>query len=227
MAFNKPPGQHVITLGGDYEILYRTLRRNFPPGVNHCHRIDRFTSGVVIAARNSKINGYMHRCWFDVVHKNYLAIIPRPYWKDIILDMPLAGLSAKTGFEILDTWKSYALVRCQLLGSGRTNQIRRHLKSGLRVPIINDLPFKGDPSPYPVRAGQLLHAWRVEFQLPNERFMPSGEKVRVQAPVPEDFRQFGFDWEAVSAGDSPVLESYPILKVKGAGNGSTSSQSDD
>ena len=74
-----------------------------------------------------------------------------------------------------------SLVECRL-HTGRTHQIRVHLKS-LGHPILGDVLY-GGPRP-PERP--MLHAWKLAFRHPR-----TGEEKEFCAPLPADFLAYGF-----------------------------------
>jgi 23S rRNA pseudouridine1911/1915/1917 synthase len=132
------------------------------------HRLDRETSGVVLAAKNSKTAGELGRLVEKrLVEKEYLAIvhgrmleeggtIDAPLGKDLqsavaIKDCVRAdGLPARTEFRVvvrfLREGRPYSLVSARPL-TGRKHQIRLHL-AHLGHPVVGDKIYGGNERIY-------------------------------------------------------------------------------
>jgi len=164
------------------------------PGI--VHRIDKDTSGLLMVAKNdmaheSLVNQLMNK----TVTRKYRAIvhgiIPHDYGT---IDAPIArdpkdrqsmsvvdnGKHAVTHFQVLERFKDFTLVECQL-ETGRTHQIRVHMK-------YIGFPLAGDPKYGPRKtldiAGQALHAGVLGFKHPR-----SGEYLEFEAPAPDYFKE--------------------------------------
>jgi 23S rRNA pseudouridine1911/1915/1917 synthase len=119
-----------------------------------------------------------------------------------------------TGRPATTRYRTLALasgLACLELGleTGRTHQIRVHLKSAghplVGDPVYGEARFKGFGAParrllesFPRPA---LHAWRLRFEHPT-----SGGEVTVEAPVPSDLVQL---WTAVTAVPFPIERAGP------------------
>src|SRR3989344_879467 len=181
LALNKPAG--VITQGpggGKLLELWEMMRSHYSGG-NIAHRIDQYTSGINLAGVSRRQVGYLMRNWHQITKKIYLAIAKSPDWDEKVVDKPIGGKSAVTSFRVLERCGSVALLRCELVQNGRTHQIRRHLKS-VGSPIVGDRKYGGPATT--ARAGQLLHAWRMEIRLPDENGKPSEGWTPIQSPIP-------------------------------------------
>jgi tRNA pseudouridine32 synthase/23S rRNA pseudouridine746 synthase len=88
------------------------------------------------------------------------------------------GKPSSTEFKVYERLKAYTLVRAYPL-TGRRHQIRVHLYT-LGHPIVGDLRY-GDREAQEKFPRLMLHAMEIEFDL------PSGERLKVEAPVPESF----------------------------------------
>jgi len=143
------------------------------------HRLDVATSGLIAVAREREalvgLNALFaaHR-----VERRYLAVItPAPDWPSATFDQPLDGRSAVTHARVVARGPLAALVEL-VLETGRTQQIRRHLR-GAGHPVVGETP-EG------TRTGRrlLLHAHTLSIPWP-----PSGraEVLRALATPPEDF----------------------------------------
>lgn len=190
--------------GGDLS----TLGGEDRPGL--VHRLDRETSGVLVVARTDEAHRSLTAQFKSrETEKEYLAIVeanPRRDAGDI--DAPIGrsphdrkkmairrdGRPAFTHWEVVERFPAgFALLRC-FPKTGRTHQIRVHLKSA-SMPILCDAlygrRFRVTPSELrgrpkaagesPVLARQALHARRLAFAHP-----ATGERVEFEAPLPAD-----------------------------------------
>lgn len=145
------------------------------------HRLDRWTSGVIICAKNSTALTFLQRQFSQRrVKKTYIAIVKdRPEQESAIIDVPIErnpkrpqtfragadGKPAQTSYKIVKEFTKDG-VRYSLLevipATGRTHQIRVHLKY-IGHPIIGDRIYgtAGDD--------MLLHASKLEITLPSSR----------------------------------------------------------
>ncbi|BDF73040.1 pseudouridine synthase [Oscillospiraceae bacterium] len=165
------------------------------PGI--VHRIDRDTSGLIIAAKND----FAHVCLAaqlqdHSLYREYEAVCAGNLKEDSgTVDAPIArhrtdrkkmavdpqGRAAVTHYTVLERFGAATHIRCRL-ETGRTHQIRVHL-AHLGHPLLGDTVY-GAKRPYPGLAGQCLHARRLSFVHPR-----SGERVTVECPLPAWFDQ--------------------------------------
>ena len=165
------------------------------------HRLDRDTSGCLLLARNPKAHKRFAAAFeAGEVAKTYLAVISGiPAEQEGIIDMPLAKVSSREqgwrmvhnakGKSALTRWKKIAekngrtLIAC-FPETGRTHQIRVHLKDGLGFGIVGD-PVYGTP---PIVTGEpmLLHAYALSVPRANK------PAVEAKAPLPDRFGAAGF-----------------------------------
>lgn len=164
------------------------------PGI--VHRIDKDTSGLLMVAKNDVAHrNLVEQLMSKTVTRKYTALvhgnIPHDYGT---VDAPIGrntkdrqsmdvvdeGKEAITHFNVLEHFKDYTLIECQL-ETGRTHQIRVHMKY-IGYPIV------GDPKYGPKRTiemgGQALHAGVIGFEHP-----VTGEYIEREAPLPESFDQ--------------------------------------
>ncbi|PCI21379.1 RluA family pseudouridine synthase [Candidatus Wolfebacteria bacterium] len=175
------------------------------PGI--VHRLDKDTSGVLLIAKNQKSFFHLKDQFQNrTVQKTYRTIV----WGSIKndegeIDKPIArsksdfrlwsaqrgarGLAreAITLYEVLDRFKvnvdtfTYIEVKPK---TGRTHQIRVHMKY-LNHPVVCDSLYAPKRTcPILGMSRLALHAYSIEFILLN------GEKITVEAPLPDDFNKF-------------------------------------
>ena len=215
VVLDKPAGLTVHPgAGRDTGTLAHYLLARYPemagvggegrPGI--VHRLDQGTSGVLVVARTPTAYNRLARAFASrEVDKKYLAIVHgTPLPPAGTVDAPIGrhalrrkemtvrgdGRPARTGYRTLALAAGLALVELDL-HTGRTHQIRVHLKH-LGHPLIGD-PVYGEARwkvlPRPLQAAvrdfprPALHAWKLAFRHP-----VSGERLRFEAPVPEDLR---------------------------------------
>lgn len=164
------------------------------PGI--VHRIDRDTSGLIIAAKNDAAHLALAEQLQDhSLYREYEAVCVGNLKEDEgTVDAPIArhptdrkkmavdrrdGREAVTHWAVLGRYPSYTHIRCRL-ETGRTHQIRVHM-AFVGHPILGDTVY-GIKKPYPGLAGQCLHARRLSFVHPG-----TGERVTVECPLPEYF----------------------------------------
>ncbi len=121
------------------------------------HRLDRFTSGVMLVARNPE--SHRQGClWFQnrVAKKIYQFIAsPVPSRPAVQIRTPVDGKPAQTLFEVIESASGAFLGRATPL-TGRFHQIREHAAEA-GFPILGDKSFGGSPS-----ERVCLHAFSLE-----------------------------------------------------------------
>ena len=166
------------------------------PGI--VHRIDKDTSGLLIAAKNDFAHQALSAQLADhSLSRVYQAVARGSFREDRgTVNRPIGrhprdrkrmaiveknGRPAVTHWEVLYRYQAYTLLRCHL-ETGRTHQIRVHLAS-LGHPLLGDFTY-GAPSPDKGLEGQCLHARELQFIHPR-----SGETIRLDSPLPDYFQQ--------------------------------------
>lgn len=163
------------------------------PGI--VHRIDRDTSGLIIAAKNDAAHQSLTAQLSDhTLGRTYECIVTGNLREDSgTVDAPIArhpsdrkkmavvsgGRNAVTHWEVIARYPGYTHVRCRL-ETGRTHQIRVHM-AYLGHPILGDTVY-GSKKEVPGLTGQCLHAVGLQFLHPR-----TGELVRLSCPLPEEF----------------------------------------
>ena len=165
------------------------------PGI--VHRIDRDTSGLLIAAKNDGAHLALADQLKDhSLYREYEAVAVGGFKEDTgTVDLPIArhqtdrkrmavnhmtGKRAVTHWTVLERFSGYTHLQCRL-ETGRTHQIRVHL-AHLGHPVLGDPVYGGVRKGFPELAGQCLHARRLSFRHPR-----TGERITVESPLPDYF----------------------------------------
>ncbi len=160
------------------------------PGI--VHRLDKDTSGLMIAAKNQEAHNRLSQQIKDrEVEKGYLALVeglPNPPTGTINapigrdprrrtrMAVTAEGRESRTGYRLLEQAGSWSLLELRL-HTGRTHQARVHL-SWLGHPLMGDAVY-GKRSPLLPR--HFLHAHYLAFAHP-----VSGEPLDLHSPLPAD-----------------------------------------
>lgn len=202
IAVNKPPGMVVHPAIGHHTgtfvhaLLYHCNQIKgldpLRPGI--VHRLDKDTSGVLIAAKTS----YAHQKLVEKfanreMEKIYVAIcLSKP--KNGLLSMPIGrhpihrkemcvtpeGKEAISDIQTLAFNETFSFVKIAPK-TGRTHQIRVHLKH-LQAPILGDSVYGSQKMNQKYNASrQFLHAYRLNFTHPITE-----KRIELVAPLPQD-----------------------------------------
>lgn len=186
-------GNHTNTLANGVVSYFQEKDESF---VYRCiNRLDRDTTGALILAKHA----YSAALLGDAIqkhqiHRTYLALVQGICPEKGCIDAPIArkndsviertvdeqqGVPALTYYERLACRDGISLVQLRL-ETGRTHQIRVHMKH-LGFPLLGDYLYNPD---YRRISRVSLHSFQLDF------FHPiTGEKLRIFAPVPDDFRK--------------------------------------
>jgi 23S rRNA pseudouridine1911/1915/1917 synthase len=210
LAVNKPSGMivHPGAATGEDTLVHALLAHCADslsgiggverPGI--VHRLDKETTGVIVVAKTDRA----HRALADqfatrTLKKEYLALIAGvPQLLSGTIDRAISrhpthrhkmtvgegGKPARTAWERVEAYGSIAaLLRCQIF-TGRTHQIRVHLKS-LGHPILGDALYGWKPDPRLAQQPErvMLHAEHLVLAHPI-----SGKELDLRAPLPADFQ---------------------------------------
>ena len=137
------------------------------------HRIDKYTSGIVILAKDENIKKYfedafknrnINKIYHAIVEgivKNNKGTINLSIGKDkknpnkrIILSVKSGGENAITNYEVLKKLKEHTLMKLNPI-TGRTHQIRVHLSS-IGHPIIGDKIYSKNAKIYKMKSFALI-----------------------------------------------------------------------
>lgn len=179
-----------------------TVQGEDRPGI--VHRLDRDTSGLMLAAKDDDTQRALQnlirtrtldRRYITLVHGEIvmdegtintgIARSTRDRVKMAVSDDPFAR-QAITTFQVLERFEpargdeGYTLVECHLY-TGRTHQIRVHMRH-IHHPLVGDpLYGKGTAHANLDLDRQFLHSWRVQFEHP-----VTGEHVECRDELPWD-----------------------------------------
>ncbi|MGH9524682.1 MAG: RluA family pseudouridine synthase [Terriglobales bacterium] len=180
------------------------------PGI--VHRLDRFTSGLIVVAKNDLAHRKLAQQWAArTVAKTYLALVhgwpPREQGRiesaisrDVerrtrMTTRRSTGREARSRYQVLEKFESaygrFALVSVAI-ETGRTHQVRVHLSS-IGHPIAGDTLYG---APREIRAKScavdplilrrnFLHAAAIEFEQPL-----TGRKLSFESPLPAELAAF-------------------------------------
>lgn len=204
LVIDKPAGLVVHPAPGHWSgtllnaLLARDARAVQLPRAGIVHRLDKDTSGLMVAARSRQaMDALVAAIAARQVRREYLALAHRP-WRgapERQVNAPIGrdprnrlrmavvdlarhpGKPARTDITLLHSGEHGCLVRC-LLHTGRTHQIRVHM-AHLGHPLLADALYGGAPAAGMTR--QALHARRLALAHP-----VSGQPLAFEAPLPAD-----------------------------------------
>ena len=206
LVVNKPKGMVVHPAPGHPDgtlvnaLLYHCgsslsgINGELRPGI--VHRIDRDTSGLIIAAKNDFAHVRLAAQLQDhTLARTYRCIVMGNLREGAgTVNAPIGrcptdrkkmavvadGRNAVTHWMVLERYPGVNYVECRL-ETGRTHQIRVHMAS-IGHPLLGDTVY-GSKKPWPGLAGQCLHARRLKFVHPT-----TGKLVELECPLPDWFQ---------------------------------------
>lgn len=189
------------------------------------HRIDKDTSGLLVIAKNEWAMTFLAKQFFDhTINRKYLALV----WGDIsedgtvsgyigrnakdrrimeLYDDPEKGKWSVTHYKVLERLGYVTLIACEL-ETGRTHQIRAHLKS-IGHPLFSDESYGGNKilkgtvfnkykqfvnNCFELLPRQALHAESLGFIHPRTK-----ERMYFEVPLPSDFQAVLEKWRSYIA----------------------------
>ena len=205
---NKPKGMVVHPAPGHYSgtlvnaLMYHCKDRLsgingvLRPGI--VHRIDRDTTGIIIACKNDFAhNAIAEQLKEHSITRKYHAIVYNNFNEDEgVVDAPIGrhpidrkkmainhknGKNAVTHYRVLKRLKGYSYVECEL-ETGRTHQIRVHMTS-INHPLLGDSVYGPAKCPFTLE-GQTLHAKVLGFVHPR-----TGKYMEFDTELPEYFNK--------------------------------------
>jgi 23S rRNA pseudouridine1911/1915/1917 synthase len=180
-------------------LQHRYRRR---PYVGVVHRLDKETSGALVFARSREtLHALQELFKRHAIEREYVALVEGAPPDAGTLDADLVrdrgdrrrgvarpgeeGRRAVTRFHTLERLGRASLVSARL-ETGRTHQIRVHFAAAGHA-VLGDAVYGGSREskpPMPPVPRQMLHARRLGFAHPR-----TGEMIRCEAPLPEDFEK--------------------------------------
>ena len=165
------------------------------PGI--VHRIDKDTSGLLVAAKNDFAHLALSAQLADhTMARTYEAVVCGNLREDAgTVDAPIGrhptdrkrmavtqknARRAVTHWSVIARYNGYTHIRCEL-ETGRTHQIRVHM-AHIGHPLLGDLVY-GHKRPEKGLSGQCLHARALRFLHPR-----TGELVTFTCPLPDYFQ---------------------------------------
>ena len=208
ILINKPKGMVVHPSAGHYTgtlvngLLYHCkgglsgINGVLRPGI--VHRIDKDTTGVLIACKNDRAhNALAEQLKAHTITRRYQAIVcgnlkeeegtvdapigRHPVERKKMAVVRSGGKRAVTHYRVLERFGSYTYIECRL-ETGRTHQIRVHMAS-IGHPLLGDEVYGRGKNPFHLE-GQTLHAMVLGFVHPS-----TGEYMEFEAPLPEYFEE--------------------------------------
>ncbi len=206
VVLDKPPGLTVHpgsgakggTLANALAYHFGELSRvqgPMRPGI--VHRLDKDTSGVILAAKDDQTHHHLASQFRErFVQKEYHCVVRgRVEFDSDLVDAPIGadrrmptrmavrfdvGRASQTYYEVLERFTAHSYVKC-MPKSGRTHQIRVHM-AFTGYPIVSDKLYGGmEPALYEICPRQALHARKITFRHPQ-----TGEVMTFEAPLPAD-----------------------------------------
>lgn len=164
------------------------------PGI--VHRLDKDTAGLMVVAKTDNAHKKLSEQLKDkTLNREYKALIKGRIKQDFEIDGFLSrnpknreqmmlssnqsGKYSRTIFSVEKVFEHYTLLNCKLT-TGRTHQIRAHLKS-INHPIVGDVLYGGVDKAIKTD-GQLLFAYKLSFVHPS-----TGKLMTFEAELPDYF----------------------------------------
>jgi 23S rRNA pseudouridine1911/1915/1917 synthase len=200
MVVHPAPGHSEDTLVNALVARYPELQEvgsDMRPGI--VHRLDKDTSGLLIVARNTHtLAALIEQMKRHGIVKRYLALVEGIVSLDQgTIDAPIGrnpqhrqqmaitatdSREARTHFRVLQRFAHHTLLLLQL-ETGRTHQIRVHLKA-IGHPVVGDSVYgSGNTRRGLALPRQFLHAYQLKFTHPI-----TGIPLEFEAPLPPDLQ---------------------------------------
>ena len=206
---NKDRGMVVHPSNGHYDdtlvnaIMYKykdklsNINGIMRPGI--VHRIDKDTSGLLCICKTNFAHNEIAKQFKEHTNiRKYVCICRGVLKKDFdCINLPIGrdknnrikfaidnvhGKNAITEYKVLKRYNNYTFLEC-ILHTGRTHQIRVHMKS-IGHPLLGDLMYGNKDSNFKELNGQILHAKYLEFTKPS-----NNERLKFDSDIPIYFKE--------------------------------------
>ena len=208
---NKPAGIVVHpSVGNETGTLVNAILYHCPniegidftmrPGI--VHRLDKYTSGLIVVAKNDRALRYMQAQFKErTIKKKYVALvegqitpasalIDAPLGRDpkqrkkmavIPLDSSATSRESQTRYETAVSYNNFTLVDCYPI-TGRTHQIRVHM-AYIGYPIVCDHIYGRRKASFPDLKRHFLHAAQITFKRPSD-----DEELTFESELPAELQ---------------------------------------
>lgn len=206
VVVDKPKGMVVHPAHGNWDgtmvnaLLYHIkdlsgINGELRPGI--VHRLDKDTSGVMVAAKNNRAHHSLsEQIRVHSINREYIALVHGVIKENLgRIDAPIGrsktdrkkmavvkdGREALSDYEVLQRYPHYTLVKVNLL-TGRTHQIRVHF-AYIKHAVVGDPLYSSAGRRHFNLDSQALHARLLGFTHPR-----SGEYMEFTSPLPPYFQ---------------------------------------
>lgn len=205
IAVNKESGILSVEALWNDETVHSALNHYIRKGASRSskqvyvvHRLDQFTSGVLLFAKTEKAQHDVKANWRDSKKIYYTVVHGRLKNKEGLIESYLhededymvhssktdeRGQLARTEYKVVHQAGTMSVVKINLL-TGKKNQIRVHMAE-LGNPIAGDIKYGEKKSTF---KHLMLHAYSLEIQHPFKK-----DRILFQAPLPAYFKNYKTD----------------------------------
>lgn len=209
LVVNKPHGIATLEDRAD-PVNLLGLAKEYYPGAQACHRLDKETSGVIAFAKDPEAYRHLslqfqrrqvekvYHAVCDGIHRMENVVVDKPVLKSREGPVKISklGKPAQTRFTSLKAYRMHTLVSC-IPYTGRMHQIRVHLAS-VGAPITGDAAYGGKP----FFLSSIKRNFNLKKDVEEEALMKrfalhayslafsdlEGRRMEVVAPYPKDMR---------------------------------------